>query len=212
MTTPLDNKVSVLEVRIDTLEMALDSRNQAIAALRHKLEVAMCKVDNLTNDNQELEDERRVLFQNKDALSAENEKAIAILDGNEDPVDWRDNNSGELVSKLSEHLEHHETIRQQRDQLLEVLKPLVEVCEELQKDSSEKFGHFHADELVVYLDMCVSAGREAIQAVEESEKIKHHEVCSCGQMFITKDVTIDNTRHRIGEPCYQVEVNEESDD
>ena len=31
-----ENKVSVLEVRIDTLEMALDSRNQAIASLRQQ--------------------------------------------------------------------------------------------------------------------------------------------------------------------------------
>ena len=46
-------------------------------------------------------------------------QAINILDGNEDPIDWRDPSQPELLRKLCEHLEYHKTLEDQKEDLTE---------------------------------------------------------------------------------------------
>lgn len=53
--------------------------------------------------NGELRDAEKLV----EELSSMIEEAIDILDGNKEPIDWRDKNHPELLRKLCEHLENY---------------------------------------------------------------------------------------------------------
>jgi hypothetical protein len=62
-----------------------------------------------------------------DRLKRERERAINILDGNEEPVDWRDRANPELLRKLCEHLEYFSELQQMESKLDDLMEKLRKV-------------------------------------------------------------------------------------
>jgi hypothetical protein len=81
---------------------------------RHDIDCpcSLCTIDIILNDNEsskkrikELEAINEELLTHGAGLEAQRSRAIYILDGNSDPIDWKDRTQPELLRKLCEHLE-----------------------------------------------------------------------------------------------------------
>lgn len=72
-----------------------------------------------------LKGERLHFPQPEDPYVDEITTAIEILDGNSEPIDWRDGNQPELLRKLCEHLEHYHEVHDEISRLKEGLEKIV---------------------------------------------------------------------------------------